>query len=142
LVHEFHLNRIDRRTADELGVKDADIIDRDDFSVWLDPEPIKDEMLGFYTHFYRPRIYLIDTDHQDGGLLLYHRDDGRSLRKDWIRPTLRNLNLIWKAPVALLTKDQLFSVTGNQYKSEEVKPVSFEQIVERMRKGERAFRQN
>jgi len=28
-----------------------------------------------------------------------------------------------KAPVALVSKDQLFAVTGNQYKSEEVKPV-------------------
>lgn len=140
LVHDLHLNRIERRMADRLGIKDSDVIDRDDRWVWLDPEPIKDEMLGFYTHFYRPRIYVIDADYEDGGLLLYHRDDGRSIRKDWIRPTLRNLNLIWKAPVALLTKDQLFAVTGNQYKSEEVKPVTFEQVLERMRKGERPFR--
>lgn len=142
LIHDLHLNRIDRRTADRLGIKDGDVVERDDQWVWLDPEPIKDEMLGFYTHFYRPRIYVVDADYQDGGLLLYHRDDGRSLRKDWIRPTLRNLNLIWKAPVALLTKDQLFAVTGNQYKSEEVKPIPFEQIVHRMQKGERPFRPN
>ena len=50
--------------------------------------------------------------------------------------------MIWKAPVALLTKDQLFAVMGNQYKSEEVKPVPFEQIVERMQKGERPFHGN
>lgn len=140
LIHDLHLNRIDGRTAERLGIKDGDVVQRNESWVWLDPEPIKDEMLGFYTHFYRPRIYIIDSDYEDGGLLLYHRDDGRSLRKDWIRPTLRNLNLIWKAPVALLTKDQLFAVTGNQYKSEEVKPVSFDQVVERMRKGERPFR--
>ncbi len=142
LVHELHLNRVDRRTAERLGIKDGDIVQQDDRYVWLNPEPIKDEMLGFYTHFYRPRIYVIDSDYQDGCLLLYHRDDGRALRKDWIRPTLRNLNMIWKAPVALFTKDQLFAVMGNQYKSEEVKPVPFEQIVERMQKGERAFREN
>ncbi len=142
LVHELHLNRIDRRTADRLGIKDADVIQQNESFVWLDPEPIKDEMLAFYTHFYRPRIYIIDSDFQDGGLLLYHRDDGPALKKDWIRPTLRNLNLIWKAPVALLTKDQLFAVTGNQYKSEEVKPISFDQVVERMRKGEKPFRGN
>ena len=87
-----------------------------------------------------PDIYIIDADSKDGGLLLSHRDDGHSLRHDWIRPTLRNLNLIWKGPVALLTKDQMFAVTGNQYKSEEVKPVPFEQVVERMRRGERPFR--
>ena len=140
LIHDLHLNRIDRDHAERLGIKDGDVVDRDDSWVWLDPGPIKEEMLGFYTHFYRPRIYIIDADYEDGGLLLYHRDDGRSLRKDWIRPTLRNLNLIWKAPVALLTKDQMFAVTGNQYKSEEVKPVVFEQVVERMRRGERPFR--
>ena len=94
LVHELHLNRVDRRTAERLGIKDGDIVQQDDRYVWLNPEPIKDEMLGFYTHFYRPRIYVIDSDYQDGCLLLYHRDDGRALRKDWIRPTLRNLNMI------------------------------------------------
>jgi len=140
LIHELHLNRIDRRTAERLGVKDQDVFQRDDRWVWLEPEPIKEEMLRFYTHFYRPRIYVIDADFQDGGLLLFHRDDGRALRKDWIRPTLRNLNLIWKAPVTLLSKDQLFAVTGNQYRSEEVKPVVFEQVVERMQKGEKPYR--
>jgi len=140
LIHELQLNRIDRRTAERLGIKEQDLIHRDERYVWLQPEPIKEEMLRFYTHFYRPRIYVIDTDFQDGGLLLFHRDDGRALRKDWIRPTLRNLNLIWKAPVALVSKDQLFAVTGNQYKSEEVKPVVFEQVVERMRRGEKPFR--
>jgi stage V sporulation protein R len=142
LIHDLQLNRIDRRTAERLGIKEQDLVYRDERYVWLQPEPIKDEMLRFYTHFYRPRIYVIDTDFQDGGLLLFHRDDGRALRKDWIRPTLRNLNLIWKAPVALLSKDQLFAVTGNQYKSEEVKPVVFEQVIERMRRGEKPFRAN
>jgi stage V sporulation protein R len=140
LIHDLHLNRIDRRTAERLGIKDQDVVDRDERWVWLDPEPIREEMLRFYTHFYRPRIYVIDTDFQDGGLLLFHRDDGRSLRKDWIRPTLRNLNLIWKGPVALLSKDQLFAVTGNQYKSEEVKPIAFDQVVERMQRGEKPYR--
>lgn len=140
LIHRFHLNRIDRRSAERLGVKDQDVFHRDERWVWLQPEPIKEEMLRFYTHFYRPRIYVIDADFQDGGLLLFHRDDGRALRKDWIRPTLRNLNLIWKGPVTLLSKDQLFAVTGNQYRSEEVKPVVFEQIVERMQKGEKPYR--
>jgi stage V sporulation protein R len=140
LIHQLHLNRIDRRSAERLGVKDQDVFQRDERWVWLQPEPIKEEMLRFYTHFFRPRIYVIDPDFQDGGLLLFHRDDGRALRKDWIRPTLRNLNLIWKAPVTLLSKDQLFAVTGNQYRSEEVKPVPFEQVVERMRKGEKPYR--
>ncbi len=119
---------------------DNDIVDRNERYVWIDPEPIKGEMLEFYTHYYRPRIYVVDTDFDDGGLLLYHRDDGRPLRKDWIRPTLRNVHRIWKAPVAILSSDQLFAVTGNQYKSEEVRPISFDDVVERMRKGEPPFR--
>ncbi len=39
-----------------------------------------------------------------------------------------------------MTKDQLFAVAGNQYKSEEIKPVPFERVIERMRKGEKPFR--
>jgi stage V sporulation protein R len=137
LVHEFHLNRIDRRMAERMGIKDKDTVMADERWVWLDPEPIRDEMLRFYTHFYSPRIYIIDNDFQDGGLLLYHRDDGRALRNDWIRPTLRNLNLIWKGPVGLYTKGTLHAFAGNQYREDEVSPVPFEQILERMRKGEK-----
>lgn len=140
LAHELHLNRVDLRTAERMGIQDSDIIKKDRRYVWLDPVPIRDEMLSFYTHFFRPRIYVIDSDFEDGGLLLYHREDGRPLRKDWIRPTLRNLHRIWKAPVMLLTQDQLFAVTGNQYKSEEVESVSFDDVVERMRRGDKPYR--
>ena len=38
----------------------------------------------------------IERGIEDGGLLLYHRDDGRRLRSNWIQPTLKNLNMIWK----------------------------------------------
>ena len=62
------------------------------------------------------------------------------LRKDWIRPTLRNVHRIWKAPVAILSGDQLFAVTGNQYKSEEVRPSSSTTWWSGMRKGEPPFR--
>lgn len=141
LIHELHLNRIERRTAERLGIKDTDVIKMDEHWCWLDPEPIKDQMLGFYSHFYRPRIYIVDTDFQDGGLLLFHRDDGRALKKDWIAPTLRNLNLIWKGPVALLSKDHLFSFRGNQSRVDVVEPISFEQVLERMSNGNKPFRQ-
>ncbi len=140
LIHEFHLNRIERETAARLGIQNLNIVQMDERWYWLDPEPIKDEMLSFYTHFFRPRIYVIDTDFQDGGLLLFHRDDGRALRKDWIRPTLRNLNLIWKGPVAILSKGQLLAISGNQYKTDAVEPITFDQVVERMRKGKKPFR--
>ena len=140
LIHHFHLNRIDRPTAAGLGIRDQDIWQMDDRWCWLDPEPIKDEMLRFYTNFYRPRIYVIDTDFEDGGLLLLHRDDGPSLKKDWIQPTLRNLNLVWRGPIALLSKHQLHSFRANQYRATEVTAVTFDQVVERMGRGEKPFR--
>ncbi len=138
-VHEFHLNRVDRHTAERMGVKDRDVVEADERWVWLDPVPIREEMLRFYTHFYRPRIYVVDTDFQDGGLLLYHRNDGRTLRVDWIKPTLRNLNMIWKGPVALLTKSTLHGLAGGVYREEEVAVPPFAEILNRMRKGEKPF---
>jgi len=140
LVHEFHLNRIDRRLVERLGLKESDVIDADERWVWLHPEPIRDEMLRFYAHFYRPRIYVVDPDYRDGGLLLYHRDDGRNLRKSWIKPTLHNLNAIWKAPVALLSKEVLHTYAGDQYREEAGGQLEFEQVLERMGRGEKPYR--
>jgi len=140
LVEKFHLNRLDQRTAQQLGVKNEDVIKADRQWVWLRPEPIKNEMLGFFAHFYRPRIYIIDTNYMDGGLLLMHRDDGRSLRADWIRPTLNNLNRIWKAPVYLLSKDKLYAARANGYKESTVKGITFEEAAERLSKQQQPFK--
>jgi stage V sporulation protein R len=140
LIDELHLNRIDRGFAERMGIKPTDLVRADDRWVWLHPEPIREEMLRFYTHFYRPRIYAIDADFRDGGLLLYHRDDGRVLRTDWIKPTLRNLNGIWKAPVALLSKGSLHSWAAGEYREDSITAVAFEEILERMKKGEKPFR--
>lgn len=140
LVHEFHLNRFHKREAQRLRIPPDSIVQEDRNWVWIDPEPIKHEMLNFFTHFHRPRIYLIDTDFQDGGLLLYHRDDGRRLRKDWIKPTLKNLNLIWKAPVYLVSRNWLYSFSANLFKETVVTAVRFESILERMRNSEKPFR--
>ena len=140
LVHEFHLNRFSKHLAQQLRIPSDSIVQEDRHNVWIDPEPIKNEMLNFFTHFHRPRIYLIDTDFQDGGLLLYHRDDGRRLRKDWIKPTLKNLNLIWKAPVYLLSRNWLYSFSANLFKETVVTAVRFESILERMRNSEKPFR--
>ncbi|MBI5441826.1 MAG: SpoVR family protein, partial [Deltaproteobacteria bacterium] len=137
LIQEFHLNRIDRRTAERLGIKDRDTVKVDERWVWLQPEPIREEMLRYFTHFYRPRIYAVDVDFRDGGLLLYHRDDGRSLRLDWIKPTLRNVHTIWKGSVGLMTKNTLHVWSGGQYRQSQISPVSFEQVLERMHKGEK-----
>ena len=117
-----------------------DIIRADRHWVWLNPEPIPNEMLGFFAHYYRPRIYIIDTNYMDGGLLLMHRDDGRRLRADWIRPTLNNLNRIWKAPVYLLSKDKLYSASANGYKESTVPETPFEAVAERLSKQQQPFK--
>ncbi|HEC17706.1 MAG TPA: hypothetical protein ENI99_14190 [Sedimenticola sp.] len=140
LVEKFHLNRLDQRTAQRLGVKNEDIVRADRQWVWLNPEPIPNEMLGFFAHYYRPRVYIIDTDYLDGGLLLMHRDDGRRLRADWIRPTLNNLNRIWKAPVYLLSKDKLYGASASGYKESTVAEVPFEAVVERLGKQQQPFK--
>ena len=140
LVHEFHLNRIDRKMAERMGLKGEDVVQFDEQWVWVDPKPVREEMLRFYTHFHRPRIYLVDADYRDGGLLLYHRDDGRTLREDWIKPTLRNLNTLWKGPVSLQTSKVLHTWAGGQYHTADVATVTFEEVLEGLKRGEKPMR--
>jgi stage V sporulation protein R len=139
LIERFHLNRLDHQLAQRLGVKGEDVVKADRRWVWLNPQPIKDEMLHFFAHYYRPRIYIIDTNYKDGGLLLMHRDDGRALRADWIRPALNNFNRIWKAPVYLLSKDKMYTATSSGYKESTTEEVPFEEIAERMRKSRQPY---
>jgi hypothetical protein len=42
--------------------------------------------------------------------------------------------------VALLTKGTLHSFAGNQYKEDEVTSVSFEEVLDRMRTGQKPFK--
>ncbi len=139
LVTELHLNRLDRRTAERLGVKADEVSRADERWVWLYPEPVREEMLRFYTHFHRPRIYAVDADYRDGGLLLFHRDDGRGLRADWLKPTLRNLHHLWRAPVWLYTRGELHGWAAGEYRQQEAPPVRFEQVAERLARGEPAL---
>ncbi|MCA9641074.1 MAG: SpoVR family protein, partial [Myxococcales bacterium] len=139
LIHEFHLNRLQKRMAQRMGISPRDVIQESEHYVWLDPVPVKTEMLNFFTHFYRPRIYLVDTDFQDGGLLLFHRNDGRKLREEWIKPTLRNVNLIWKGPVALISGTTLYGFTANTYKETAISEVPFEQVAQRLQRDEKPF---
>ncbi len=140
MVYKFHLNRIDKRMVRNLGISPKDVVEEDDYYVWLDPEPVKYQMLDFFTHFYRPRIYIIDTDFHDGGLLLLHRNDGQKLKKNWIQPTLKNLNMIWKAQVAIISDGKLFQYGGGRFKESEVGELKFEQVVEKMQKDEKPFK--
>ena len=84
--------------------------------VWINRESVRKGMLEFFTHLFKPRIYVIDIDFMEGGVLLYHRDDGRPLKKSWIKPTLKNINLIWKGSVSLVTKDYFYSYSSGTFK--------------------------
>jgi len=76
----------------------------------------------------------------DGGLLLFHRNDGRKLRKDWIQPTLKNLNHIWKSSVSLVTENILYVYQSGAIKESQISENAFEDICERMQNGEKALR--
>lgn len=139
LIERFHLNRIPKAHVPHLNLSASDVERENKHFVWIHPDPIKGEMLRFFSHFHRPRIYLIDVDFEEGGLLLYHRDDGKELRRQWIRPTLKNINLVWKGPVALLTRGNLYTLSAGKFKNSSVECPKFEVIVERMREGKRPF---
>ena len=137
LTEELLLNRIPKSHIPHLGLTSGDVIREDDYHVWIDPEPIKDKMLNFFTHFHRPRIYLVDDDFLEGGLLLFHRDDGRNLRRNWIKPTLKNINLVWKGPVSLLCRDALYVYSAGKFRTQDIEAPSFEVVVDRMLAGKR-----
>jgi stage V sporulation protein R len=99
-------------------------------------------MLEFFTDYGRPVVYVIDDEFIDGGLLLYHRNKGRNLRDDWTPRALKNINHIWKAPVYLISGDQIMKCTGNKIKKNKMDAVSFEEIRERMRAGKKPIPQS
>ena len=139
LIDKLHLNRLPRGLAKQIGINNDDIVKENQHYVWINPTDVKKDMLNFFTHFYRPRIYLVDTDFMDGGLLLYLRDDGRDLRKDWIKPTLKNINLIWRASISLLTKDKLYTWRAGIFNELNAAQPSFEVVCERLANNERVF---
>jgi stage V sporulation protein R len=140
LVETFHLNRIPKFYVNRIGLNKDTIIRDNEHFVWIDPDLVKGEMLSFFTHFQRPRIYLIDTDFIDGGLLLYHRDDGQKLRKDWIRPTLKNINFIWKGAASLAAGGVLYTYSNNRLAEKTLPETTFEQVLERMKKSEKPIK--
>ncbi len=139
LIEELHLNRIPKAHLPHLKLTASDVVKENKHYVWIEPVPVKDQMLNFFTHFHRPRIYLIDVDFLEGGLLLYHRDDGRPLRKKWIRPTLKNINMVWKGPVSLLCEDNLYTLSSGKFNNTTVRCPDFEEVAERMMDGKRPF---
>ena len=137
LIHKFHLNRVPQRDVARLGISKRDVVQEDKNWVWLNPEPVLVEMLHSFTHFYRPRIYVIDTDFEDGGVLLFHRDDGRRLRSNWIQPTLKNINHIWKGGVSLISKNTLYGYSGGYFREMRIPELKFDLAQERMQAGKK-----
>ncbi len=65
---------------------------------------IKQQLLSRLTNFGQPFIYVVDANFKNRGeLLLGHRHEGIDLKGDYARDTLRNLEKIWRRPVALRT---------------------------------------
>ncbi len=139
LVEKFHLNRLDHHLAQRFGLKDEDIVRKDKRWVWVDPDPVTDEMLKFFVHYHRPRVYVIDSNYLDGGLLLMHRNDDRDLRTAWIRPTLNNIRRIWKAPVHLLSRNKLYSSSSGDFQEYPVAEIPFEEVAERISRQQPPF---
>lgn len=132
LVQATHLNRIRKTDAAKRGIIEQDVIEADEHWLWMDPAVVLEQMLGLFTHFYQPRIYVVDNDFQDGGLLLIHRDDGFELREHWIEPTLYNLHHIWRGPVYLVSQGVSYSFSAAGFVQKAGHDLTFDLARERM----------
>ncbi|MEM7154147.1 MAG: SpoVR family protein [Myxococcota bacterium] len=67
-------------------------------------DKVKNQLLGQLTNFGQPFIYVVDANYLNRGeLLLGHRHEGKDLKVDYARDTLRHLERIWQRPVSILT---------------------------------------
>jgi stage V sporulation protein R len=65
---------------------------------------VKAMLLDRLTNFGQPFIFVLDANYMNRGeLLLGHRHTGMDLKLDYCRDTLRNLERVWRRPVAILT---------------------------------------
>ncbi|MCM2333386.1 MAG: SpoVR family protein [Anaeromyxobacteraceae bacterium] len=68
-------------------------------------EAVKAQLLRGLTNAGQPIVEVVDANHENRGeLLLRHCHDGVDLRLDWARDTLRQLQALWRRPVALATR--------------------------------------
>ena len=136
-IRELKLNKVSLQYGIKWG--NDDIEDMDDENVYVKTDVVKDWMLNFFTSYNRPRIYIIDTDFSNGGLLLFHRDDGKKLKEDWMFPTCSNIAAVWKGHVHIISNGVLYSYTGASKSSQKTTTLdrnhTFEQIVETMKEG-------
>ena len=65
---------------------------------------IKKQLLFQLTNFGQPIIDVVDANFQNRGeLLLSHLYEGIEMQPDYMHETLKNLHLVWKRPVAIMT---------------------------------------
>jgi stage V sporulation protein R len=135
-ITDFHLNRVPK----QMGVKlePEMIINEDKYNVYVEPEICKDHMLSFFVDYFRPRIYIVNDDYNNGGLLLFHRYNGKDLREDWMKPTLKNLSRIWHGDCYIMSNNVIYSMRGKTYNATKISRVfEFEEIVELMKQGQK-----
>jgi stage V sporulation protein R len=134
-VRELYLNRVPLQYG--INWNNDDLEDLNEHYAFVKPKIVKDWMLEFFTSYHRPRIYIIDTDFNQGGLLLFHRPDGKKLRKEWIFPTCSNISAVWKSPVHIISNNILYSYNSPSSTDtiELEKELTFDQIVETMKEG-------
>ncbi len=85
-----------------------------------DFKAIKAQLLFQMTNFGQPIIKVEDANFENRGeLLLQHAHEGLDLQPNYMDATLKNLFLLWKRPVNLITimdnEPQLFRYDGNDY---------------------------
>ena len=143
LINKLSLNKIPIEYIEYFAINDdgdENIIEKtEDNFFWIKPKFVKDEMLKFFTNFGRPMIYIIDADFEDGGLLLYHRFDEASLKEEWIGPTMKNMNYIWKFPIYLISDTTFYRFSGNKLTKKDINPISFEEIKEKLANNKKPF---
>ena len=81
---------------------------------------IKKQILYSLTNMGRPFIFVENGNFENRGeLLLSHRHEGIDLKLDWSKDTLKNIFMVWKRPVNLLTimdgKKFLLSFDGKDF---------------------------
>ena len=136
-IRDLYLNRVPHQYGINWGKDDLE--NEDEYNSYVKPEIVKDWMLDFFTSYNRPRMYVIDTDFENGGLLLYHRDDGKRLKEDWIFPTCANIASVWKAHVHVMSNGEIYSYYSPTSKdiNELERDYTFDQVVEIMKEGKK-----
>jgi len=66
---------------------------------------VKAKLLQQLTNFGQPVIDVVDANYENKGeLVLSHRHDGMDLDPNYAKETLKNLQALWRRPVAVVTK--------------------------------------